>query len=83
MLLALILSGCAVAVPVKQRWPDAPKSLLRPCSELKPAKPDAKLSELLITVELNYQSHHECRDKVEGWQEWYKTQQDIWNSVNK
>lgn len=40
-----------------------------------------KVPELLNTVTENYGTCHETREKLKAWQDWYKTQQKIWNDV--
>lgn len=40
-----------------------------------------KASDLLDTVVANYGTCNEVREKLKGWQEWYKTQKEIFESV--
>ena len=40
-----------------------------------------KTPELLNTVTENYGSCHETREKLKAWQDWYKTQKQIYESV--
>jgi hypothetical protein len=40
-----------------------------------------KASELLETVVENYGACHENAEKLRGWQEWYRTQQQIHESI--
>lgn len=40
-----------------------------------------KVPELLSTVTDNYGTCHETREKLKAWQDWYKNQKDIWESV--
>jgi hypothetical protein len=35
----------------------------------------------LIVVTNNYTIYHECKIKVETWQQWYKEQKQIFESV--
>jgi hypothetical protein len=42
-----------------------------------------KASELLETVVDNYGVCHENAEKVRGWQEWYRTQKKIFDSITK
>lgn len=79
--LLVFLTGCSL-VPVKRKFPDAPEVLLKPCEELKTIEGDKiAITEVLKTVVANYQMHYECANKVDGWQDWYKDQKAIFNSV--
>lgn len=40
-----------------------------------------KVPELLTTVTDNYGTCHEIREKLKGWQDWYKNQKEIFESV--
>ena len=42
---------------------------------------DVKISELLKTVTDNYTTYYQTREQVIGWQEWYKEQKKIFESV--
>lgn len=42
---------------------------------------DVKASELLTTVTENYGTYYEVRERLLGWQEWYKEQRKIYESV--
>ena len=42
-----------------------------------------KASELLETVVDNYGTCHETAEKLRGWQEWYRTQQKIFDALTK
>lgn len=78
-LLAVILTGCTTVVPVTQRFPEAPKSLLERCSSLKPVSENVQLSELTKIVVDNYMQYHICSGNNNAWIEWYQTQQRIFN----
>ena len=43
--------------------------------------PDIKTAELLTTVIENYGTYHEVVNRLKGWQEWYKEQKQIFESV--
>lgn len=78
LLLSLLLTGC-VAVPVQQKFPDAPESLKQACPQLEDVPAGTtKLSDLLSVVIGNYALYHECQMKVDTWNEWYKTQKEIY-----
>jgi hypothetical protein len=74
------LVGCS-AVPVKRNFPSTPPSLEKSCSELEEIQKTTKLSDVLIVVTNNYTLYHECKIKVETWQQWYKEQKQIFESV--
>lgn len=42
---------------------------------------NAKVSELLTTVTENYGTYYQIREQLLGWQEWYKEQRKIYESV--
>ena len=77
----LILAGCSTTTPVKRNFPEVPSELLEVCPELKQTEPTSKLSEVLKVVTENYSQYHECRVKVDTWNEWYKSQKQIFESV--
>jgi hypothetical protein len=77
----ILLSGCLATTPVKRNFPEVPKELLESCPPLKQINPTEKLSEVLTIVVDNYGQYHECDAKSDTWIEWYKTQQQIFESV--
>ena len=78
--IALILSGCSTTVPVKQRFPDATPELLKSCERLKLIEgTNVSIIDMLKVVVENYQLYWECEAKVSGWQDWYKTQRQIFD----
>ena len=85
LLLPLVmLSGCAIhAVPVTATFPEAPATLQEKCEALKEVAADATLTEFTRTVVENYVLYHECSRKVEGWNEWYTRQRDIFETASK
>lgn len=82
LIAALFLTGCSV-VPVKQKFPELPQTLIEACPKLEMLKEDAKLSDVAKSVTTNYTHYHECSAKQEGLAEWYTTQKKIFESVNK
>lgn len=76
LLVSLLLTGCIHTLP---KWPDAPS--VGKCPELDIAMPSEKLSDLLSTVTKNYGKYHECTARVEAWEQWYKEQKKIFESV--
>jgi hypothetical protein len=76
----LLLTGCVT--PVQRNFPDIPPSLRSNCEDLTLIEQGTdKLSEVLVVVTDNYSKYHECRIKVETWQQWYNTQKDIFDDV--
>lgn len=80
LLLPFLLAGC-LATPVKRNFPEVPAELKVACPELQKVKDDAKLSDIISTVSTNYTEYHECRAKVDAWNDWYKVQKEIFDSV--
>jgi starvation-inducible outer membrane lipoprotein len=80
--LALILSACSTPVPVKQKFPEVPKSLVERCDSLKKIEGDkVAITEMLKVVVQNYGMYYECAAKVDGWNDWYQEQKRIYESV--
>jgi hypothetical protein len=80
----LLISGCATPVPVTQKFPDAPNTLMAKCPELDQIKGDTVvLSEFLKTVTNNYTKYHECSAMLKAWQDWYLEQKKISENLNK
>ena len=80
LILPFLLAGC-LATPVKRNFPEVPPELKVACPDLQKVKPDAKLSDVITTVSTNYTQYHECRAKVDAWNEWYKNQKQVFDSV--
>jgi hypothetical protein len=82
LLIPLLLTGCFATVPVKQKFPEAPKTLTEKCENLKKVEGDrVAITEMLKVVVENYSLYYECSAKVEGWNEWYNEQKRIYESV--
>ena len=82
LILVLLLSGCSTTVPVARTFPEVPKELQVACPDLKPVPEGTeKLSELLSVVAGNYGQYQECQISVESWNEWYREQKKIFDSV--
>lgn len=81
----ILISGCMKStVVVDTKWPDVPVELTKPCPDLKQMDTDdSKLSSLLNTVGDNYLEYHLCKNRVEGWNNWYQDQKKIKESINK
>ena len=79
LLSIVMLAGCSTVVPVKQKFPEVPQELLKPCPDLKEVDPTTHLSDVLRVVTENYSQYHECRITTDTWIEWYNTQKSIFN----
>lgn len=82
LLTLVLLTGCSTVVPVKQNWPEPPglQSTI-PCSELQKLTEPATLSSVAKTLSENYTEYYICAIKLDAWQEWYKQQKIIHESV--
>lgn len=80
--LAVLLTGCSTAVPVKMKFPEAPEALMAKCEDLEKIPKDTKqLSVTAESVVKNYSKYHQCRIKVEEWQEWYKANKKLYDDI--
>ena len=76
-----IITGCQ-PVPIMPKWPEVPAALEEKCPNLDEVTANTtKLSDVLTVVTENYSKYHECQVKVDAWDEWYKSQQTIYNSI--
>jgi len=78
---AILLTGCSTA-PVVMKFPEVPAELMQKCEDLEKIPADTK--QLSVTAEVvirNYSRYHNCRIKMEGWQEWYNANKKIYESV--
>lgn len=82
LILCCILTGCSTVVPVTQKFPDVPESLLTRCDDLNKLNYGAKLSDVAETVTNNYSMYYKCSAKHEEFVEWYTNQKKIYESVN-
>jgi hypothetical protein len=76
----LLIAGCS-SVPVAIKFPDVPKDMLESCPDLKLVPETTKLSEVLPTVVDNYGQYYTCKDTVDSWIDWYKSQKKIFDSI--
>jgi uncharacterized protein YcfL len=81
LICSLLLVGCSTVVPVTQKFPQAPQVLLEPCKPLKQLQQDSSIVDLTKIVVDNYTQYYECSNLVNGWQEWYKVQQNIYKEL--
>ena len=83
LILTLLLAGCSTTVPVKRAFPDVPQELTAVCPDLiEVPEGTTELSGVLKVVTDNYAQYKECAIKVDLWNEWYKEQKKIIDSVN-
>ena len=81
LVLALLITGCST-VPVVMKFPEAPQALMEKCDDLEKVPPGT--TQLSVTTEVvvrNYSRYHQCRIKVEEWQEWYNSNKKIYENV--
>ena len=63
-------------------WPEAPTSLMEPVSNLDPLPEDKKsLTDLIQNANENYGKYYQLKEKYDGWQDWYKSQKQIYESI--
>lgn len=79
----LILSACVHKLPVTSEFPTAPTELKEECPKLDVLKNGVTLSEVMITITLNYMKYHECKLKNKTWIEWYEKQKKIHEDATK
>lgn len=80
LLIFLLLVGCSTVTPVESKFPAAVPELMERCPDLKQTPQTDKLSVVVDVVVDNYATYHECQAKVDGWNEWYKKQKEIFES---
>jgi hypothetical protein len=79
----MLLSSCSTA-PVKIKFPEVPQELQETCPVLTQVNPqDHQLSSLLEVVVTNYAQYYECKNRADGWQQWYDNQRKIYESISK
>jgi hypothetical protein len=83
LLITLLLSACASnTAPVMPKWPVAPAELQSPVPDLTPLTPEQRnLSDLIENSNENYAQYYILKEKYESWQNWYSTQQKIWEGL--
>ena len=75
-----LIIGCTT-VPVVQKFPTAPATLLIPAPELKETPAGSSASDIFGIVIDNYGTYNEVATELTGWQKWYEEQKIIFNSV--
>lgn len=82
LILTVFLVGCSTSVPVKMNFPEVPEALMAKCEDLEQLPSDTKqLSKTAESVIKNYSKYHQCRIKVEEWQEWYKANKKLYDDI--
>lgn len=82
LILAVFLTACSTPVPITQKFPEVPRSLVERCESLKKIEGDkVAITEMLKVVVQNYGMYYECAAKVDGWNDWYLEQKRIYESV--
>jgi|FreactcultureFD7_1027221.scaffolds.fasta_scaffold04185_6 hypothetical protein len=80
----LLLTACTTVVPVTTKFPEASQALRTACPQLDTVKKDdSKLSDMMTVVTKNYVKYHDCAAKVDAWNEWYKSQKQIFENATK
>lgn len=74
----LLLAGCETT-QIRPEWPAQPA--IGVCEPLELAEPNEQLSVLLSVVARNYGKYQECSARTEAWQQWYNTQQQIYQNA--
>jgi len=81
LVLVVALAGC-MAVPIKQKFPEAIPELKEKCPDLQQIQGDkVAITDLLKSIINNYNMYHECSLKNDGWNRWYDEQRKIYESV--
>jgi hypothetical protein len=82
IILAFLITACSTAVPVTQKFPQAPDMLMEKCPELKTIQGE-KISIVDFTkvVSENYTTYYQCAGRTEAWIDWYNKQKKIWEEV--
>lgn len=82
LIISLFLSACSTTVPVTMKFPEVPPALMEKCEDLEKLPPNTtQLSKTAESVVKNYSKYHQCRIKVEEWQEWYNSNKKIYQEV--
>ena len=82
IILAFLITACSTAVPVTQKFPQAPDMLMEKCPELKTIQGE-KISIVDFTrvVSENYTTYYQCAGRMDAWIDWYNKQKKIWEEV--
>lgn len=83
VVLSVLLVGCSTVAPVTVKFPEVPAELLETCPDLDKIPPTKQLSTTAEVVIKNYSKYHGCKNKVDMWIEWHKSQKQIFDDVSK
>ena len=82
IVLVLLITACSTAVPLTQRFPDAPAMLNEKCPELKIIVGEkVSIVDFTKTVSENYMTYYQCAGRTEAWIDWYQQQKKIWEQT--
>ncbi|MEI6297246.1 MAG: hypothetical protein WCO84_06455 [bacterium] len=76
----LLVVGCTT-VPVVQKFPSAPATLIKPAPPLKEIPAGSSASQIFDIVIDNYGTYNEVAAELAGWQQWYVEQKKIFDGV--
>ena len=63
-------------------FPEVPENLMEKSTNLKPLPEDKKtLADLIENANENFSAYYILKEKYDAWQEWYKMQRRIHESV--
>ena len=79
ILITALLTACTV--PVTQKFPSAPATLMIEPTELKEVPAGAPSSAVFETVIENYGTYYEIANRLKGWQQWYAEQKKIFETA--
>ena len=79
IMLSLLLTACTV--PVTQRFPTAPATLMTAPTDLREVPAGASSSVVFETVIENYGTYYEVANRLRGWQQWYAEQKKIFETA--
>jgi len=84
IIIGLLLSGCSHVVPVTVNFPEVPDVMMTPPEKLKSLSSDNKnLSDLLDNANTNYGTYYKVSEQLLAWQEWYKSQKEIYKNIKE
>jgi hypothetical protein len=82
ILLVFLITACSTAVPLTQRFPDAPAMLKEKCPELKIIRGEkVTIVDFTKTVSENYTTYYQCAGRTDAWIDWYNQQKKIWDET--
>lgn len=81
LILVFVLFLTACTVPVTQKFPSVPATLMMPPTELKEVPAGSTSSVVFETVIENYGTYYEIANRLKGWQQWYIEQKKIFETA--